>query len=57
MLVTSMDLAHSIARLVNVASAATILALQEMSPDLATKFKNPQLSLQELDQLMSLFVK
>ena len=56
-LITSMPLAHSICRLVNVASMTSMLALHAMSPDLATQFKNPQMSLQELDCLMSTFVK
>lgn len=47
----------SIDRIVNVASIAAVMALHEMSGDLKAQFKNPKLSLSELDHLMSSFIK
>ena len=44
-------------RIVNMASYAGILAFQRMSSDLKLQFKNPNLSLKELDRFMSSYVK
>ena len=47
----------SLGRIVNLASVAALMALNEMSDDLKLQFKNPQISLQELHDLMSFFVE
>ena len=44
-------------RIVNVASITAAMALNEFSDKLKSQIKNPQMSLQELDHLMSSFVK
>ena len=44
-------------RLVNLSSYAAVMSLHEMSSDLVAQFKNPNMPLVELDQLMSSYLK
>ena len=55
--VNAIVLMTSVGRIVNVVSIAAIMAFHEMSGVLKAHFRNPKLSLQDLDQLMSSFVK